>query len=107
MLYASQQKYLKITKLKEPSQYIIRKRFRRKLISKSKQKKKRIVALGYNLTLNNELNGDLSYEMQINKWLPKNIKFILSKIEGVDYYYSDYVTDYEKSEYKIQIPKKF
>jgi hypothetical protein len=93
--------------LKEPSQYIIRKRCRRKLVSKSKQKKKRILALNYNLTLNNELDGDLSYEMQINKWLPKNIKFILSKIEGVDYYYSDYVIDYEKSEYTIKIPKNF
>jgi hypothetical protein len=68
--------------LKQPSQYIIRKRFKRKLRSKSKQKKKRIIALNYNLTLNKELDGDLSYEMQINKWLPKNIKFILAKIEG-------------------------
>lgn len=93
--------------MKQPSQYIIQKRFKRKLISKSKQKKKRILALGYNLTLNNELDGDLSYEMQMNKWLPKNIKFILSKIEGVDYYYSDYIIDHEKSEYKIKIPKNF
>jgi hypothetical protein len=93
--------------LKEPSQYIIRKRFKRKLISKSKQKKKRITALNYNLTLNNELDGDISYEMQKTKWLSKNIKFILAKISRIDYYYSDYVADYEKSEYKIKIPENF
>ena len=93
--------------MKQLSQYIIRKRFKRKLNSRNKQKKKRIITLSYNLNLNKELNGDLSYEMQVNKWLPKNIKFILEKIEGVDYYYSDYLIDYEKSEYKIKIPKTF
>ncbi|MGZ9677346.1 hypothetical protein [Flavobacterium sp. GNP001] len=93
--------------MKKPSKYIIHKRFRRRLTSKSKQKHKKIRALGDNLALNKELEGDLSYEMQINKWLPKNIKFILSKIEGVDYYYSDFNVDFETSEYRIKIPKNF
>ena len=93
--------------MKKPSQYLIRKRSKRKLLSKIKLKKKRIIALNYNLTLNNELDGNLSYEMQMEKWLPKNIKFILSKIEGINYYYPDYFIDYEKSEYKIEIPKNF
>lgn len=89
------------------SQHIITKRFKRRLQSKKKKKTKRIRALQLNITLQNELGTDASYDKQIKKWLPKTVKYILKKIEYTDYQYKDYIIDYENLEFKIKIPQLF
>lgn len=93
--------------MKNVSQYLALKRFRRRLKSKAKHKTKNRVTIENDLNLLTELGEDMSYEVQINKWLSPNLKYILNSFDSYAYIYRDFVIDFATSNYIIKIPKKF
>lgn len=90
---------------KEISINVCNKRFKRRLISKNKLKKKRIRILKNNLELKFYLGDDSSYINQIEKWLSKTVIYYLNRVKDNNFKYNDF--RFEKNSVIIMVPKVF
>lgn len=82
------------------------KRYLKDLKRRKKKKEKRRQEHENYLKAKSELNNDLSYQNQIDKWLPSNLTYILGNEKA------DFVNEFSKKRvfkdtYKIKVPKIF
>lgn len=87
-------------------QNISKKRFRRRLISRKKRKLRlRINQLLWNKA-SESLEGDISYQNIINKWLPVNLSYILG-CKNSDFHFDKIVKDVPNNGGIFKVPKQF
>lgn len=100
---------LKTTTLKDKKEIeknIALKKFRRKLVSKDKKKKKRQLLYKFYLNTRQSLEGDTSLENVIDKWMPTNLAYLLSR-EQSDFHLSKIVQGIPQNNGVFLVPKNF
>lgn len=81
------------------------KRFRRKLKSKEKKKEKKIKKIEDYRIYSDDLESNFALENLIDKWMPKNLKFLLTKDESFCNMYEIGINSSNKN--RIEVPEYF